>query len=407
MTRRTCAALLAAPLLAVASCNDSSATPPAPPVQPTSAPCADVVVDRFKELIIVDDAVVDDVRAKNAADGPWSFRHLIEELAPADRPVDEFLSEWLKTWTVETRINQFPLTVRPDVRRAIICPWLQATPANNCDAFCRCTDSHFDLAKAPFRLLAISNRIDLRETRHLGGVGESRFVYGLTGGPGDDPSSPPLLMTVIFEYGNPEGEGRSAHFWAEQWHSLGQFATFDESYRSRLHMLTDQIVRRGAQPTAPGGNALQQLRTNEREFDWIWELRQFEFDGWALQPAAVTNTPDKSLSDSPLLTQFVNENRDLILAGQHLTPPTLTAGTANPFNAWRVPVDEELRHAFAGQTCDGCHQTEEHAIDVNFHVSPFRRGVEKLSPHLHNPNGPEEDELAKRTRSLQRALCQL
>jgi len=48
-------------------------------------------------------------------------------------------------------------------------------------------------------------------------------------------------------------------------------------------------------------------------------------------------------------------------------------------------MDEKLRHAFAGQTCDGCHNAETQQLDGLYMVSPtepapqFSDGTARLS----------------------------
>ena len=57
-----------------------------------------------------------------------------------------------------------------------------------------------DMAKSPFRLLAIVNRLDLRKTDSAGEfhAGEGRFVFGLVD---VEAGCMPLEFVVIFEYG--------------------------------------------------------------------------------------------------------------------------------------------------------------------------------------------------------------
>jgi hypothetical protein len=41
-----------------------------------------IAVDAFKELLVVHPTVINDARASNATGGPWSFRFLVEQMAP-------------------------------------------------------------------------------------------------------------------------------------------------------------------------------------------------------------------------------------------------------------------------------------------------------------------------------------
>ena len=72
-----------------------------------------------------------------------------------------------------------------------------------------------DLNQAPFRLLAIVNRIDLREnlTYGAGSAGEGRLVFGAV----DPTTCAPLKFTVIFEYGIHRTGCIALKAWANNW----------------------------------------------------------------------------------------------------------------------------------------------------------------------------------------------
>src|ERR1700761_4869609 len=70
----------------------------------TAATC-DVPVDRFKELEIVDDGVIGDLRSKNASDGPWSFRHAVEAMVPPNVAPGDFVLAWLTDWATRQTQN--------------------------------------------------------------------------------------------------------------------------------------------------------------------------------------------------------------------------------------------------------------------------------------------------------------
>lgn len=396
--------LLVAAVGATASlvgCSSDDASTPAP------ATCEAHPVERFKELEIVDEAVIGDARAKNATGGPWSFRHAVEEMVPAGMSSSDFVGRWLELWSNATRVNTATVAPRPLVRSKLICPWLRSTPSNECNTDCSvCTAKEFDLAKAPFRLLAIVNRMDEGPKTPGGpGTGESgegRLVFGMTNGPADDPASVPMAMTLIYEFeliGAPK-------FWAEKWHALGTFPEFDESYKVALEGVTNAYVNRGSKPSGPSGNGISTIRTNEREFEWQWEMREFRLsdDGLFLGPLA--NTPDVSLNGSPALTDFLLQNRSVVLTEKFALPTSLRGATTRQGFRWSFDgVDEPLRGAFARQTCNGCHQGEQTPVDANFHVSPFKSGVEKLSLFVNNPADPAHDALASRALGMSALLC--
>ncbi len=374
-----------------------------------------IQIDRFKELEIIDDAVVNDARTKNETGGAWSFRHAVEELSEGD--TSAFLDKWLNSFARSGQVNGFSVAGRTFGHRALVCPWLRSTPENECDATCTvCKTKHLDLAKAPFKLLAIANRLDLSGI-YEGTAGEGRLVFGATSGPADLAANRrctsgadtgcTLDMTVIFEYALPQGEGRDAAHWAREWHKLGAAGSFDDGYKASLQNVTDGFSRRGASPGRPlGGSAISQIRTNERIFEWDWELREFIGANGGLLLAATENTPDPSLNGSETLKKWLLANRDTVLTEKHEIPIGLLGGRApSQTFKWHVDVDEPLRHAFARQTCNGCHQSEERFVDGNFHISPHQTGTAKLSAFLHDPADQTHDELSKRAAFLADVLC--
>jgi hypothetical protein len=373
-----------------------------PPVE-----CAGTSIDRFKELVIVDDDVISDARSSNAKSGHWSFRHVVEQLAPPGMGAAEFVSQWLETFMVPTKVNLYPVDKRESVLPLLLCPWWKQTPSNKCDADClNCAAKELDFAKAPFRLMAITNRIDLRDVSSTSDtVGEGRLAFSLTNGPGDDPASEPLQMSLIFEYRLPESEGRDTRYWAERWHALAFLDTGDESFRAALQDITDSFTMRGTDPDSADRPSINQIRTNEHTFFWLWQQREFLLTESGLLVSPTDNTPDKSLNNTDELRDFLLSNKDAILQGLHVLPPTLTGGAADQEVVWTADVAEPLRSAFAKQTCNGCHLSENPSVDTSFHVSPFRKGVDRLSPFLHNPADPTTDELARREAFMRQALC--
>jgi hypothetical protein len=364
------------------------------------SPESETHFDVLKELEIVDDAVVADPRSLNATSGVWSFRHVVEAQAEGGDP-SAFVLGWLRTWETEA-FNNEPLNVEPrgeSMKIKVICPWLKLTPENACDATCgSCKAEKLDLAKAPFRLIAIANRMDLRKKLYpTGPHGEGRLVFGLTTGPADLPSSSPAAMSVIFEYALPDT--MSDLQWAEAWHALGGFASYDEDYKNALAGITEQFV-------AHKGH-LAQARTNESVTNWIWQMRQFSVDSvGALSLRPTTDTPVGDLNKSAALSAFVKANADGILNDRYAVPASMLGGSANNFLfRWSVDgVDEPTRKAFAAGTCTGCHSGENPTVDTAFHVSPFRHGTDKLSPFLWDSPGKLTVEMAHRVKLLQQAL---
>ena len=396
------AAVLASSLIGLGCSSPSDAAPTA---------CDAIVVDQFKELLIVDEGVLSDARAKNASDGPWSFRNAIENMAPQGMDPSPFVLEWLSEWDNVREMNGFPAD-RPNELRGsalqerILCPWLKLAPENACDATCAvCAGRKLDLSRAPFRLIAIANRVDERDSNPGSPQGEGRLVFALTNGVGDDAATLAMPMTVIFEYHLPES--RTVTEWATAWHELGKHASFDEPFKADLEKLTTAFVGRGARPNGSNGSALNQIRTNESALNWIWQLREFGLttDG-RLRQRTVRNTPGEALNGSPRLSAWVTESSAAVRSGKFQIPAEFQAPSSDQLLfRWQLPgVDETTRVAFSSATCNGCHSMENPRLDTAFHISPFRSGIDKVSPFLHDPTGAP-DELGKRAKGMKSLLC--
>jgi hypothetical protein len=391
---------------AIIACSPGAEDPP-------GTRCGGQPIEHLKELLVVEEDVLVDGRSKNATAGPWSFRHVMENLAPEAADPAKFTRAWLDEWVGVKELNGLRLD-RPseerdgEMRRRVVCPWLRRTPANACNDDCStCAGETLDLGSAPFRLIGIANRIDLREEVAEEPNGEGRFIFALTEGPADDPTSRPLPMTVVVEYLLPET--RTTKQWAEVWHDLGTFPDFGEPYRAALEAVTRSFSLRGVRPSGINRSALGQIRTNESALNWIWQLREFALaiDGY-LRLRPTRNTPIETLNNTPALRDHVLANRDAILSKKYEMPLFMRDGAADQLlYVWNVPgADEPLRKAFASGTCNGCHSTERPNIDTAFHVSPFRSGAGRLSPFLYDPRGGP-DELTVRAESARRALCGL
>jgi len=320
--------------------------------------------------VIVDSSIVLDARASNASGGAWSFRRLMERLGgPA------VTESWLRTYR-QASLNGFDLPDRAGVD-ALIASWP------------RLSDGSFDLSRAPFRLLAIVSRLDLDGSPS----GEARLIYGLY----DEASGAPGKMTVAFEYRLPAlGTANDRSEWARRWHALGSLP-LGEPFNAELQRLTDAF----AQPAN-----LSQLRANEQQFGKLWQLRQWVLEGGSLRVSTTPQTPDQSLNGSSRLAQFILDNAAAFRAGTAVVPQSLQGGASPEVGAWvfraEPRIDEDLRHAFARQTCNGCHAQETNSLQGFFHVSPLKPvrgdGKERVSEFL------RDQEIPRRTARLQELL---
>jgi hypothetical protein len=166
-------------------------------------------VDPYKELVIVDSSVVLDARGSNASDGAWSFRRMVERLTPPGTTAPAVAESWLRSFRV-TQVGGRAVDDRPGAERLLA-------------AWPRANDGSLDLAKAPFRLIAIASRLDLVTSPN----GEGRLIYGLV----DQASGEPGLMSVAFEYALPAaGAKNDRQAWAERWHALAAHAFGDQGF---------------------------------------------------------------------------------------------------------------------------------------------------------------------------------
>jgi hypothetical protein len=322
----------------------------------------------------------------------------MESLAAASSAdAQTFVSDWLATWQQSsTGVSEGSLALgaRPDVQKDLVCPWLRLTPENACDETCaHCTASKLDLSRAPFRLLAIVNRLDLAETTTgcKPEASEGRLVFVATT-PG---TSTPLSFNAIFEYvvdttaaGDPGA-----------WHALA--ALRGDDYAVALERLTrsfTDVARLG------------QLRTSENLAGTSWELRQFARLRGRLVPAALTNTVKDSLDGTPELAAHVNAHETEIFAGDNAVPANLgTAFSTMPkadFRWTSTDANPSTLRLFGLSTCNGCHAGERGDTTVLpfAHVGVDANGATILSRFLSDPSAPESDELAFRGRSLGRRL---
>lgn len=339
-----------------------------------ATPQAVISVVPERELVITDLSVVEDpvrttyVRKDNLNDkaGIWSFGRLMEQMAGSNDPA-AFTLQWLQAWESDQSVNGFNSPARPAIRSLITDPWLVASGcAAGVDA-CK-----LDFSKAPFRLLAITNRTDLRQVANRKGdpvhAGEGRFVFGAIG-----PTGNPLAFTVIFEYRQKAKDDKQIKEWGKRWHDLGA-VPFGEDYNKRLQAVTTAFAGKGAMPERINGSAINQIRTNEASLavagsdpanppsTKLWELREFNLTpGGMLAQVTVKQNPDLSLNGTSTLAEYINANEASILGGTHVVPSSMLGASAiTPGNLqWTAPGTSELaRREFALDTCSGCHLSE-------------------------------------------------
>jgi hypothetical protein len=353
-------------------------------------------VSNPRELMITGTSVVDDpVRTTGA--GVWTFGRLMRDLAPTADAAPAMTEKMFQTWLTDQTINGFTVPARPAMKSLVL------------DAWPRTKTGELDLDRSPLRLLAIVNRVDVRDLAK-GNAGEGRFVFGVL-----DPSGFPQQFTVIFEFKLPAKTEADVLTWANAWHELGALPFPSEAYNSALEALTLRFSGKGA--------TLGQLRTNENALDKRWELRELAFSPSTglMQPAPIALTPDLSFNGTSTLAQFVNDNEAAILAEKHDVPLVfngaafLAGAVFNDLIAWNAPgiKNAEARHKFSLNTCNGCHASAETnttflQISPRFPgseatLSPFLTGTTVFDPVTGAPR--TLNDLARRNADLKSLVC--
>lgn len=300
--------------------------------------------------------------------GPWSFQTLVGNMSGSTNATvrQAFISNWLKTWHNEAPPNTVKHFDGPTVPFAI-----QGRTALK-GAVSTFQDNLWDqddptslvLAKLPFRLLGIFNRIDLAGQSAYGPTNsaEIRFVFGLlkkTGPTSCAPSDDQL--TVILEYAVPSLTCTALRTSAQGWKVLDNFDPADPQYRALLEIFTNTVTLINANPTKPNGSAIGQVRTNEVALGLPWELREWRIDGpltgAALKPNTVKDTPDAQFNFTPAMNGITLGGVPISLVASSIQ----YGPTSNPPNPpWdSSPVWEmNKRFEISNKTCSGCHEGE-------------------------------------------------
>lgn len=365
-------------MLAYVAC---SGPPPEDPRQTASVHLGTLrSVDPERELLIRDLSVVDDpqrtlepCRAKPTSPlGPWTFGHLMKKAAlqaGAPNPED-FVLNWLRTWETDQMVNGYLVRAKPWVRM-LTDRWLN-----------RDDKGQINLSLAPFRLLAIVNRIDLWESRNgeVIHAGEGRLVFDHV------PTTcraTERSLSVIFEYKFRAASAFELDEWAQAWHALGNFQFGTKEFNEALEAITERFTVE-----------LKQLRTNEfvaqaRPTDG-WEFREFTLSQGALALTTTKQTPDfDTFNGRPELIDFINHNESEILAGEHVVPEQIlggatTGGRTGYLPVWHAPgTNPEARHLFALRTCGGCH-----GVETGTHlVTDFSQVLQRVAGEMSRLSG--------------------
>jgi hypothetical protein len=387
--------------------------------------------------------------------GPWTFGHLMTEMANQTASginPSTFVENWLNHWLANQTINTFNVPQRLNVQ-AIINDWRAASGGGA-----------LNLGIAPFRLLAINPRVDLRTTVGGGGGGyggggtgifldggEARFTFGFvvppsfgqsqltfSGNPIGGNGCKATRFSVIMEFRVPKCSCEGVRDWAKSWIRLNTLVPGTVAYNSHLESLTRTFTDRNAHPARPNRSAIGQVRTNEIAIQAPWEIREFQLRmmPWSMLLETTTaDTPHDSFNNTNTFGNFVlatlagttgpavplNFPLGLIppapfLGGNPQSPNLNTFWNAPNLNVVAIPAHDQGRFAASLGTCNGCHNRETNTVFV--HIDPNTGGLPaNLSGFLTgitvtDPAGSgtirEFDDLARREtdiRATARMIC--
>ena len=337
-----------------------------------------IIPDR--ELLITQPAIIDSPRARYP--GPWSFGTLMKELVGPDE-APAAIRDWLFGFSTIQQIDNQLISPRKDVLEKVIIPWQKRDGFNPAGG----AEWKPKLQNAPFRLLAIVNRLDLaapdvadrfgqiRELWRLKGhearfvnlfrdatgidlfeqerldalpkrrprisgygiftvaeqppSGEGRFVFQVTDGNG---SSLAGGWTIILEYALRAIPGRDrTRAWANVWHSLSYLDPATPVFAAHLEEVTKLFTSKVN--ILNGEPILRQLRSNDAALASTHEFRQWTIDEKRLKPALLTQTPiqQTALPGSEarrVFQRYLDGQEPLIKTGLLIVPDKFLAASA-------------------------------------------------------------------------------
>ncbi|RZA24733.1 MAG: hypothetical protein EOP10_09000 [Proteobacteria bacterium] len=359
----------------------------------TTPDCSEKAIDTLKELAIGSPAVYASPEAQ--VGGPLSFGEVLKPLLggnPNPREVEDFIRAWANQWSAEFKnANGDRAAARPGFMQAIE-QWKNASIARGVDGL--------DLRIAPFRLMGITNRFDVRNPLIPGDAGEARMVYAMLENPSDRPQDDGQTVrpfSLIFEYKVAVQSDDQLREWLSLWHELSSLECRPGNCAPFMNKLTT-ITKMFTHKQGPLlRSSLGQLRTNEIAFGNPWELREFNITNEGARSRLIQvdakRTPEARVNNSNELANFVSGiSKENLIANNYEIPISMRSVKAQVQNAnpeWKVAIDSERAKIFNLNTCNGCHSSDQAVIDGFYHISPFQKlGADAMSNFMKKEDLP-------------------
>ncbi len=323
----------------------------------------------------------------------WNFLYLMRQIAGGptltDGQVAEFVLNWLYKYVDSLSVNGQKLENRTKILDLVIKPWRLNS---GCTADRKDPCPTLNAEWAPFRLLAVVNRMDVRSVTGSsygsGAAGEGRLIFGFLY---IDPAGVEKALpgTVILEYELPSRSIIDTVNWAERWHDLGTSTLGTENYKLKLQAITEKFVASGVRSKGEfnNGSALMRLRTGEHAFAdpaapiAYHEFREFQLQcatgdagclasrtGAQLMPVTTGLTPVSQYQTDGTargkLATMLDGQSSAVLAERHEIPADFLGGAAqieiksDAFRWTPMTAKPDVRRLFAFSTCTGCHFRE-------------------------------------------------
>lgn len=315
------------------------------------------------------------------ATGAWTFWALMDNINNGTTSTSDFIKQMFDHWNTNQIINDHSVAARPHVYQEVIEQWEQRSGGPG---------APLQPEESPFRLLGIVNRADLRGNRSpygSGDAGEGRFVFSL-----HDGNCNTMGKTLILEYKVPVNSCDAAKEWAQAWIDLEGSPTYNDD----LQALTDVFASADANPSAPNGSAISQVRTNEfLALSPLWEMREFRLpdSGGFLEQVTTEREPQSIYNNTGLLADYINTHWQALVNQTHDIPDDFAgandflAGSAPTPQLWNAPAGalsvpanpppstpgatntDEALFGLGLNTCSGCHQIETGTSFAHLHYN--------------------------------------